>query len=100
MSSKVLYIDCTIERGGFSNERTFEIDAGNGELLVGTAHVQYLRDQNKTALDDDTPGYSEKINGYVACKVIEKSLDGSIRVELPSSDVIHVPSEHVSDLVS
>lgn len=95
MTTKVYFIPCDIERGGFSSERTFEIPVDGGKL-VGTANTDYLRKQDRSPLDDETPHYGEKIRGFVACRKVQPSNDG-VLVEVPSSDVIHVATEALYD---
>lgn len=94
MSDSFYFIPCAIERGGFSSERTFEIDTNDGGKLVGTANVEYLRTESRRSLNDDTPEYGEIIKGFVACRQIEGAeRDGMILVEVPSADMIYVSSE-------
>ena len=94
MSLKVYFIPCRIERGGFTSERTFEIDVTGGGRLLGTANADYLRLSDRSALDEDTPSYGEKIDGCVACRKVKE--DGqTILVEVPSSDVIHVTASEL-----
>lgn len=91
--SPYYFIECAIERGGFSSERTFEIDLGENGRLVGMANVEYFRDADKEPLDDETPQYGEKLMGYVACRKIRQTGDGQVLIEVPSSDMIHVQDE-------
>lgn len=90
------WVRCAIELGGFSSERTFEIDLGDGEKLVGTALLEYLRDENFEKLDDDDP-HGERIEGFVACRVLRRT-ETDIWVEVPSADVIRVPVEAVQEM--
>lgn len=86
------FIPCTIEQGGFSSERAFEIrTADGGKLLVGTANFEYLRNAKREELDEDTPGYGEKLSGYVMCRKVREIDEANVLVEVPSSDLIHVP---------
>jgi hypothetical protein len=92
------YIACQIERGAFTNERTFEVplsanvtyEGSSDGKLVGTAHFDYLRDKNKKPLGDEEPSYGETIEGFVVCRRIRELGKGFLLVELPSADVIHV----------
>jgi hypothetical protein len=92
------YIECQIERGAFTHERTFEIQLSpeityQGEAegkLVGTAHLDHLRDSNKKSLDEDEPSFGEPIPGFVQCRVIRDLGEGWVLAEVPSADVIHV----------
>jgi len=96
--AKFYYIQCRIERGAFTNERTFEIDLSDqvrygGERegqLVGTAHVAHLRKGNQEAITEDDPSYGEVIRGFVRCRLIRDLPAGWVMVEVPSADVIHV----------
>lgn len=96
--SRYYYIGCEIERGAFTNERTFEIQLSNqityqGDQegkLVGTAHASHLRTSAKQPLDEDDPRYGETIEGFVQCRVIRELPKERVLVEVPSADVIHV----------
>jgi hypothetical protein len=94
-SSIILFIPCEIERGGFTSERTFEISVDNGKL-IGTANVEYLRTDDRKPLGEDTPGYGEKIRGFVACRKVREENDG-VLAEVPSSDMIHVLTKDLLD---
>ncbi len=86
-----LYVPCKIERGAFSNERVFKISIrGEGELF-GTANVRYLRDEDRQLLGD-SPSFGE-ISGFVQCHIITQSNDGTVTVEVPSTDVILMPED-------
>ena len=63
---RIYAIECSIERGAFTNERTFQIplsdeittfDGRRQGQLVGTAHKDHLLDENKQPLDEDSPAY-------------------------------------------
>lgn len=95
MSTKIFFIPCEIERGGFTSERTFEISV-NGGKLIGTADVEYLRTESRQSLAEDTPSYGEKIQGFVACRKIREE-KGGVLVEVPSSDMIHVATKDLLD---
>ncbi|MBW3541282.1 MAG: hypothetical protein KY476_13525 [Planctomycetes bacterium] len=86
-------IPCTIERGGFSSERTFELPHAQGKL-VGMAFVEHLFDENRQPLADENPSYGEQIRGFVKCRVIER-FDSRVLVEVPSTDVINVPQDEL-----
>lgn len=93
--NETFWIKCKIERGGFTNERTFEIELGGDGRLIGTANVEYVLDDQKQPLEEDAPAYGESISGFVQCRKLEEKAE-AILIELPSSDVIHV---HESALV-
>ncbi|MBN2581309.1 MAG: hypothetical protein JXB10_20175 [Pirellulales bacterium] len=86
-------LPCSIERGGFSSERTFEIDLGPGKKLVGTAFVEYLLDREKKPLDENIPGYGAAVNGYVVCRKMRNLANNQVQVEVPSADVIEVSAD-------
>lgn len=89
-------IACTIERGGFSSERTFEIDLSEGGKLAGIANVGHVLDQNKSSLDEDTPAYGETIDGFVKCRKFRPNGPGEALIEVPSADVIHVSDRELT----
>jgi len=90
-------VPCKIERGAFTQERTFHISLSDdivfegeheGEL-IGTAHLDYLRNAENRSLGEDDPPYGEVIDGYVTGRKI-RQLGDRVLVEVPSADVIHV----------
>jgi len=96
------YIACTIEHGGFTNERVFEIelsdkikmfDGEHAGKLVGTAHTDHLRDRDRAPLHEDQPGYGNTIEGFVLCRKLRDLSGGWAIVEVPSADVIHVSED-------
>lgn len=96
------YIACTIEHGAFTNERVFEIelsskikayDGDESGKLVGTAHTDHLRDQDKAPLGEDQPGFGRTISGFVLCRKLKELGGGWVIVEVPSADVIHVSED-------
>jgi hypothetical protein len=95
------YIACQIERGAFTNERTFEIELSehvtyqgeNEGKLVGTAHASHLRTSKRQRLREDEPSYAETIDGFVLCRVLRELADEWVLVEVPSADVIHVSKD-------
>lgn len=91
------HIACSIERGGFTTERTFEIETGDGRL-VGTAYIEHLCDEHRQPLSEDEPPYGEKIRGFVKCRKIRETNDGKVLVEVPSADVIHVSAEDLIEM--
>jgi hypothetical protein len=96
--SKFFLIRCTIERGGFSSERTFQIKTDEGQL-IGTADVEHLRDQYKHKLSDDEPPLGTSIDGFVKCRLIRMIDKNSALVDLPSTDVAHVPADELLEAV-
>lgn len=85
-------IECEIDRGGFSSERTFEIELPGQQKLVGTAYVEHVLDANKRPLDEDTPQLGNPIRGFVKCRKIRDD-DGRVLIEVPSADVLQVSAE-------
>jgi len=46
-----------------------------------------------------TPSYNDEIDGYVKCRVIRRSADGSVmEVDIPSVDLVRVPKDAVAEL--
>ena len=95
-------IACTIEHGAFTEERVFEIqlsdkikasEGGDTGKLVGTAHTDHLRDQDRNRLQEDQPGYGNSIKGFVLCRKLRELAGGWVIVEVPSADVIHVSED-------
>lgn len=92
-----VYIPCRIVQGGFSSERTFEIDTDDGGRIVGTAYIAYLRDSDRRKLAEDYPGFGATIEGYVRCRILESSGEQSL-VEVPSADTIHIPASELVEM--
>jgi hypothetical protein len=92
MKPQFFLIRCIIERGGFSSERSFEVQTSDGGKLIGTADVEHLCDEAKNPLDDDEPPYGERMSGFVKCRSIRKIDQQTMLIDLPSADVVHVPA--------
>ena len=92
------YIRCTIERGGFTSERTFEISLPEGEKLIGTAYIEHLCGADKKSLPEDEPGFGKVIVGYVKCRKIRDLDESKVMIEVPSADVIHVAAEDLVEM--
>ena len=76
-------IPCTIDRGGFSNERTFEFNLTNGGLAVGLSDIEHLMDSTFQKLrpnDCLTP-----TKGYVKCRTL-KSDATRVLVDVPQGE--------------
>jgi len=87
-----LWMPCTIENSGFSSERRFTVNLGDGGKAVGTAYVEYLLDEQERPIPEGHPPYGQVIRGKVKCRVIKR--DGEkVYIEFPGTDVFHVPSE-------
>ena len=93
MSERELFVPCLIKRGGFSSERTFEIQLPDGQKLVGLAYVAYLLDADKTPIGPNIPAPGEAIEGFVQCRVLQEIDENTVLIEVPSSDVIRFPAD-------
>jgi hypothetical protein len=82
------FIACKITRGGFSSERVFEIDV-SGRAVVGMAHVDFVRKDDGSPIGDEPPP-GATIEGYVQCRVIKRTGDDVVLVELPSGELVPV----------
>ena len=91
-------IRCTIERGGFTSERTFEILLADGGKLVGISNVGHLYDENGKLLSDEEPPFGETITGFVKCRKIRDRVGNTALVEVPSADLINVPEEELLEI--
>jgi hypothetical protein len=60
---KVL-VPCTIERGGFGNERTYRVRLAGGEEHIGLAPWIYCLDNKHKPIEDE-PAIKEIIKGFI-----------------------------------
>lgn len=91
-----LFVPCKIERGGFSSERVFEIKVSHeGDSLTGTANLRYLLDEHRRPLSPDSPAPGTTIDGFVQCLLIEQSVDGTVTIEVPSTDMLNVSEDEL-----
>lgn len=92
----IRYIPCTIERGGFSSERTFSIPLDKGEeVIVGCADTHHVRDSAWNRIPDK-PVNESPVNGYVKCQVLRKE-KGCVLVEVPSRHIFTVDESLLVD---
>lgn len=91
------HIACTIERGGFTTERTFEINTHDGKI-IGTAYIEHLCGADKKPLPEDEPQYGEKLDGFVKCRKIRDIDESTVLVEVPSADVVHVSAKDLIEV--
>lgn len=82
----VIFVPCTFERGGFPNERVFNIRSrGLGEFR-GVADVDYCYHQDGQPLGDD-PSEGRAIEGRLVGVVVRALGDDTTRVHLPDGEV-------------
>ena len=87
-------LPCVIERGAFTTERLFEVELPAGDQLVASAFFEHFLDGDKQRLSEDAPPFGQPIQGFVRCRVVRK-IDDQVVVEVPSADIIHVPSSEL-----
>ena len=90
MRNNTHLMKCKIGRGGFSSERSFEIELADGSKLVGTADVRHLMNEKKEGLTDDAPQFEEMVDGFVKCRILRSDDKDRFVVEIPSADVVRV----------
>ena len=83
------FIECKIERGGFSSERVFEISLA-GKKIRGLSYVDFVCKEDGEPLGDEPPP-GESIAGYVQCRVIRATTKDRVLIELPSTELVDVP---------
>jgi hypothetical protein len=82
-------IPCTIERGGFSTERIFTIRLPDGpETFAG--YYEHFLDGDRNQLPVDVPGSGEVVEGFAKCRILQQQEDGTIIIDIPSSDSLLV----------
>jgi len=91
---KVL-VPCTIERGGFGNERTFTIEKSVGGSHVGIAPWIYCYNKEKIRVKDE-PKVGETISGFVEGKKITKG-DGNVKVAFPDGSICIINAGELSE---
>lgn len=90
------YIPCTIERGGFSSERTFSIPIEKGEeVIIGCSDVSHLLDANKQPIIDGTQHIGGAVSGFVACLILRQVDAATVLVEVPSREIFTIPERLV-----
>jgi hypothetical protein len=95
-TSKLFRIPCTISRGGFTEERVFELNL-EGLRVKGAAPLDYFTDNRKKPLSPDVPPIGQTIQGFIAAKLVDADDDnGTMILSLPSGDVIEIRSDNVA----
>lgn len=79
-------IKCTISRGGFSDERVFTLSNG----YEGVASRQYFWRDDGRALEEGEPPIDQRIEGWVAVRIVEVREPGPVLVALPDGESIEV----------
>jgi hypothetical protein len=85
----VVFIPCTLKRGGFPSERVFVIRARGGGELSGVADAQYCYRHDGRPVGDEPPE-GEEIEGRLLGLVVRMLGDASIRVHLPDGEVYNL----------
>lgn len=94
---KVL-VPCTIERGGFGNERTYTVATAGGDNYIGIAPWIYCYNLEKKTVQDE-PEIGKTIKGYVTGKVISGGVDAKVSFPdgavclIVSSTLVTFPTE-------
>jgi hypothetical protein len=88
-------LECSIQRGAFSDERIVSIPNPGGEAYVGIASRQYCWKENDTPLGETEPNEGETIEGKVAARVIKANGSGKVLVSIPDGEVIAVRPEQL-----
>lgn len=91
--NSIFLIPCKIERGGFSTERLFTIELPNGQEETFAGYYEHFLDGQKKQLDLDTPKKGDVLDGFAKCRIIQTQGDGTIIIDIPSSDSLLVQSD-------
>lgn len=83
-------IECTISRGGFSDERVFAFQIGD-KTYSGVASRRHMWDKNRQPIEDGEPPLGQKIKGFVAARIVTIESDESATVSIPDGEVIKIP---------
>jgi hypothetical protein len=94
-------IACRISRGGFSDERVFELGVAS---YRGVASRRHMWNVDGAPLEDGEPPLGKVIKGFVAARVIQidpsrkvamvSIPDGEV-IEVPIAQLVERPAEHV-----
>lgn len=95
MTITKIALACRISRGGFSDERVFEIDTPDG-VFSGVVSRRYCWGPNDQLLEEGEPPLGETISGKIAAKVIEfDEATRTLLVSVPDGQVITVGASAV-----
>lgn len=85
-ATRFVALPCIISRGGFSEERVFSLTNLEHE---GVCSRRHLWKKDGTAVEDGEPPIGQKIDGFVAARVIEVEGDSAM-VSVPDGEVVQV----------
>lgn len=85
-----------IRRGGFSDERIFEVDAVGGKHL-GACSIQYCYQLKGQALKESEPEKGTSITGKVVARFVRWT-DSNALVLLPDGEVVEVAPDQTSTI--
>lgn len=91
---RLLVVNCTLSRGGFSDERVFELTLADGSQHIGAAPRHYCYTQSLQQLGDKDPISEHTITGKLIAKFIEQN-NGATVVAVPDGSVVAVPTNAV-----
>ncbi len=100
-----ILVRCSIERGGFGNERTYKVKTAGGGVYTGIApwfycftntneQVEYKSTFEQVA---EEPALDQSISGYIVGRLIRNGGDDA-KVAFPDGEVCLIKSEHISRL--
>jgi hypothetical protein len=84
---------CTISRGGFSDERVFEI---KGTSHKGVCSRSHLWKEDGNPLEPGEPPIGQVIDGFVAARILEVRGD-HVTVSIPDGEVLTVAIAELVD---
>lgn len=95
-NSKYKAIRCTISRGGFSDERVFDLSP-SGLQYSGVASRRYMWHENGEVIGEGEPPADQAIEGLVAARVVKVEDDGSVYVSVPDGEVVKLRADQLQD---
>lgn len=87
-------IPCTIERGGFKSERTFQVDL-SPNAYVGIAYVEHFLSEGRQPLETGELTEKQPVVGFVKCRLVRDSGSNQVLVQVPDGELLKLDRDKI-----
>jgi hypothetical protein len=91
-------LPCTISRGSFNDEFVFRVVMPDGKDHIGIVSSDYCWTRNNEPISLDKVPSGEKIDGFVACQMLQKLSSSKVRAYLPDGATLTIDEASLQKL--